>query len=119
MNFINDIHIYIYNVHVCIHSLPQMVASMAAEKYEFVGELINSSKAGEINAIIQSSFKSSHDNIAFNGNIFGDIERANVDFKMLVNDQEYTIKIEGTPSSIMIDTYIFKHMLFNAYVSIH
>lgn len=94
-----------------------MIGSMAAEKYEFIGELINSSIPGEINAIIQSSFKSSHNNIAFNGNIYGDMERANIHLKMLVNDQEYTIKIEGTPSSIIIDTYIFKHMLFNAYVS--
>lgn len=95
-----------------------MIGSMAAEKYEFVGELMNTSKPGEISGILQSSLKSSQNNIAFNAYIYGDINRANVELKMIVNDQEYTIKIEGTPNSIIIDTYIFKHMLFNAYVSI-
>lgn len=94
-----------------------MVGSMAAEKYEFVGELINSSVPGQISAVLKSSLKWSHHNIAFSGKIYGDVERADVNLKMLINDQEYTIRIEGTPSSIIIDTYIFKHMLFNAYVS--
>ncbi|KAK4294432.1 hypothetical protein Pmani_032938 [Petrolisthes manimaculis] len=99
------------------HYKAQVIGSVAADKYELDADLLNTSVSGKISAILQSTFKSARQNIAFNGNIYGDIEKANVDLSMIVNDQQYIIRVAGTTTSIMVETNIYTHMLLNTYVT--
>ncbi|KAK4294435.1 hypothetical protein Pmani_032941 [Petrolisthes manimaculis] len=99
------------------HYKAQVIGSVSADKYELDADLLNTSVSGKISAILQSTLKSARQNIAFNGKIYGDIEKANVDLSMIVNDQQYIIRVAGTRTSIMVETNIYTHMLLNTYVT--
>lgn len=87
------------------------------ETWVLEGSLKDNSLTGKFNALVDASYKTPWNEVTLSSNVYADRENAKVDFSTNFYGQQFTLKIEGTRTSIIVDANIYKHILLNAYVS--
>ncbi|KAK3861716.1 hypothetical protein Pcinc_032352 [Petrolisthes cinctipes] len=92
--------------------------------------LNNNSTPGEINTKVDFSLRSPIKTLQFNDfslrspiktlqfntEIFGDSEKAKLQMTSNLDGQNYQMVMEGTRTSLFVDTNLYKHILVNAYI---
>nr|AHJ78589.1 dLp/HDL-BGBP precursor [Astacus leptodactylus] len=81
------------------------------------GSVQDNSHAGKFNVLMDGSFKCPGHTSTFSSGIFADSEKANVDLNTDINGRKYTMKIEGTRTSILVDANICRHVLLDAHIT--
>ncbi|XP_037774248.1 uncharacterized protein LOC119570670, partial [Penaeus monodon] len=81
------------------------------------GNFKDNSVAGKINTIVDGFFKTSDFDWKSNLGIYADEDKANVNFKINSDRNEYMAKFEGTRTSLLIESNFVKHILVNAHVT--
>lgn len=95
----------------------QIITKIRDETILLEGTLKDNSSQGKINAVVEGIGRSSVYEIKSTIGFSADKEKAAVDMKTVINGIDYTAKLEGSSSAIMIDINIIKHILLNAYVT--
>ncbi|XP_064104223.1 uncharacterized protein LOC135214035 [Macrobrachium nipponense] len=99
------------------HHKIQLITKIGDETCMLEGAFENKSTSGKINAILSGICKCSGYDINTNFGIYADTQKASVDMTTKVNGRDYTAKIEGSSSSLLIDVDIIKHVVLNTQVT--
>nr|XP_045624060.1 uncharacterized protein LOC123774022 [Procambarus clarkii] len=81
------------------------------------GSVRDNSVPGKFNVLMDGSFKCPSHTSKLSSGIFADSEKANVDLNTDINGRKYTMKIESTRTSILVDANIGRHVLLDAYIT--
>nr|XP_027221161.1 uncharacterized protein LOC113813390 [Penaeus vannamei] len=73
--------------------------------------------AGKVNTIVDGFFKTSDFDWKSNLGIYADKDKANVNFKINADGNEYMAKFEGTRTSLLVESNFVKHILVDAHVT--
>ncbi|XP_068221439.1 uncharacterized protein [Palaemon carinicauda] len=98
------------------HHKLQLITKIQDETCLLEGTFENKSTRGKIDVNLSGLYKYSGCDISTNFGIYADTNKATVDMITKVNGRDYTAKIEGSTSSLMIDVNIIKHILLNTQV---
>jgi len=82
------------------------------------GNFKDNSMAGKVNTIVDGFFKTSDFDWRSNLGIYADKDKANVNFKINADGNEYMAKFEGTRTSLLVESNFAKHILVDAHVNI-
>nr|XP_027221166.1 uncharacterized protein LOC113813394 [Penaeus vannamei] len=81
------------------------------------GNFKDNSMAGKVNTIVDGFFKTSDFDWKSNLGIYADKDKANVNFKINADGNEYMAKFEGTRTSLLVESNFAKHILVDAHVT--
>ncbi|KAG7173195.1 Apolipophorins-like 4, partial [Homarus americanus] len=85
--------------------------------WKLEGTVQNKSIPEKVHILMDGNYESPVNAVTVHSGIYADREKATVDFKTDINDQKFSMTIEGTRSSLLVDASIYRHILINAYIN--
>ncbi|XP_042874952.1 uncharacterized protein LOC122255069 [Penaeus japonicus] len=95
----------------------QVNSAVNGENYGLEATLKNNSVPGKINGVLDGKVNTPKHNAVLHLGVYADKDKASGDFKSTVDGKEYSVMIETTRTSILVDAKIIKHIFINAYVT--
>ncbi|KAK7070069.1 hypothetical protein SK128_004352 [Halocaridina rubra] len=95
----------------------QIIMKMNDETCIVEGTFKNSSTNGKMDAVLEGMCKCSLLEAKSTITINADKDKGLVDMKTNINNRDYTARLEGTRTSLLVDINIIKHLFFNAYTT--
>ncbi|XP_063589036.1 uncharacterized protein LOC134766188 isoform X1 [Penaeus indicus] len=108
---------FVFNKIAARHYKAQVTGGFNEKEMALEGNFKDNSVAGKINTIVDGFFKTSDFDWKSNLGIYADKDKANVNFKINTDGNEYMAKFEGTRTSLLIESNFVKHILVNAQVT--
>lgn len=108
---------FVFNKIAAGHYKAQVIGGINEKEMVLEGSFKDNSVAGKINTIIDGFFKTSDFDWKSNLGIYADKDKANVNFKINADGNEYMAKFEGTRTSLLVESNFVKHILVDAHVT--
>ncbi|ROT70456.1 beta-1,3-glucan-binding protein precursor [Penaeus vannamei] len=99
------------------HYKLQVNGAINGENYGLEATLENNSVPGKINGLLDGKVTTPQHNAAVHLGVYADKDKAHGDLKSTVNGREYSVMVETTRTSILVDANIIRHIYIDAKVT--
>ncbi|XP_063615204.1 uncharacterized protein LOC134788259, partial [Penaeus indicus] len=95
----------------------QVNGAINGKNYGLEATLENNSVPGKINGLLDGKVTTPQHNAVIHLGVYADKDKAHGDFKSTVDGKEYSVMVETTRTSVVVDANIIRHILINAQIA--